>query len=161
MLTSGGWWKMRWCGFHRHQRKWWKDAGASKSPTTMSSSDPTSSRPLFCLVESVEENAEKHRYAVLNECAIGATWGAQFLVSCWQSMGLSPKVWQFLFFLSLCCIDLAGLVWRLFEVSEESWNIACRMIFPLWVKWLLVNPKPREMLGWQFGWLHDLFICCS
>lgn len=42
----------------------------------MSSSDPTSSRSLFDLVESVEEKAGKHRCAVLNEFAIGAMWGA-------------------------------------------------------------------------------------
>lgn len=27
-----------------------------------------------------------------------------------------------------------------------------RMIFPLWVKWLLVNPKPRESLGSWISW---------
>lgn len=72
-------------------------------------------------------------------------------------MGLSPKVWQFLFFLSLCCIDGDCLK----SVKNPGIFVACRMIFPLWVKWLLVNPKPREMLGlavWLDSWLTCSFV---
>ena len=101
---------------------------------------------------------------VCHWCYVGCLVVLGFLL---QSMGLSPKVWQFLFFLSLCCIDIAGLVWivwRLFEVSKESWNFRrLQDDFPTLGEVAPGEPQAQRdaRLSSLFGFMAHLFICCS